>query len=162
MVGELQATASCRRSLCRWLACLCWLAVMALPAARAADSQDIPEATGLLVDQAGALSESEQSGLAARLRAIQDSGRAQVAILVASGTGGEPLADYALRVAEKWQLGRAGKDDGLLVLVIPTANAARIEVGYGLEGAIPDARASRWLDDLVPAIKKKQLAAGLE
>ena len=129
----MQATAS--RTLGRWLACLCWLALMALPAAHAADSRDIPEATGLLLDQDGALSESEQSVLAARLRAIQDTGRAQVAILVASGTGGEPLADYALRVAEKWQLGRAGKDDGLLVLVVPTARGSALLVRFPIRQA---------------------------
>src|SRR6185503_11931232 len=107
------------------------------------------------------LSDDEREALSARLRAVQTSGRAQVAILVASGTDGEPLADYALRVAEKWQLGRAGKDDGLLVLVVPSANAVRIEVGYGLEGVIPDARASRWVDELRPSVTSKELAAGL-
>jgi uncharacterized protein len=127
----------------------------------AAAPAPIPEATGLLVDQAGVLSEGEREALAARLRTIQASGRAQVAILVSGGTGGEPLADYALRVAENWQLGRAKRDDGLLVLVVPSADAARIEVGYGLEGAIPDARASQWLDDLLPAVKMKELARGL-
>src|SRR6202008_836703 len=50
----------------------------------------------------------------------------------------------------------------LLVLVVPSANAARIEVGYGLEGVIPDARASRWVDDLLPAIGSRELAAGLD
>jgi uncharacterized protein len=127
----------------------------------AAAREPIPEATSLLVDQVGALSDAEREALTARLRTIQDAGRAQVAILISSGTSGEPLADYALRIAEKWQLGRARRDDGLLVLVIPSANAARIEVGYGLEGAIPDARASRWVDDFLPAVKNKELAAGL-
>jgi len=142
------------------LAYLCLCALVALHPAHAAEP--LPEPTGLLVDQAGALSEAEQAALAARLRAIQASGRAQVAILVSGGTGGEPLADYAFKVAEKWQLGRAGKDDGLLILVVPSANAARIEVGYGLEGAIPDARASQWLDDLLPSIRNRELSAGLE
>jgi uncharacterized membrane protein YgcG len=50
----------------------------------------------------------------------------------------------------------------LLILVVPSSTAARIEVGYGLEGAIPDARASRWLDELLPAMKNKELAKGLE
>src|SRR5262245_50011127 len=95
-----------RKELCIWLA-LCMLAAAHL--ARAAEP--IPELTGLVVDQAGALSEDERNALAARLRAIQDAGRAQVAILVSTGTGGEPLADYALRVAEKWQIGRAGRDE---------------------------------------------------
>ena len=121
----------------------------------------MPEPTGLLVDQVRALTDTQREALTQRLHAIQTSGRAQVAILISSGIGAEPLADYALRVAEKWRLGRAGRDDGLLVLVIPSATAARIEVGYGLEGDIPDARASRWIDDLLPAIREKALARGL-
>jgi uncharacterized membrane protein YgcG len=84
-----------------------------------------------------------------------------VAILISSGIHGEPLADYALRVAELWQLGRAKRDDGLLILVVPAINAARIEVGYGLEGDIPDAHASRWIDELLPAVKTGEIAQGL-
>ena len=156
-----RASSACewRKRVCRCIAWSCLSLLTALNFAQA--TEPVPELTGLLVDQTSVLSDDERAAVTARLRAIQDSGRAQVAILVSSGTGGEPLTDYALRVAEKWQLGRASRDDGLLVLVVPSANAARIEVGYGLEGAIPDARASRWLDDLLPAIKKKELAAGL-
>ena len=139
--------------------CFCLLAATAL--ACAAAPAPIPAPTSLLVDQTGALSAEESAALLARLQAIQTSGRAQVAILISSGTQGVPLADYALQVAESWQLGRAGRDDGLLVLVVPSAAAARLEVGYGLEGVIPDARASQWVDDLLPALKNKALAQGL-
>jgi uncharacterized protein len=138
-----------------------WCLLAVAGAAHAAAPQAIPEATSLLVDQAHALSDDERAALEQRLKTIQDSGRAQVGMLVSSGTGGEPLSDYSLRVAEKWQLGRAGRDDGLLIVVVPSAGAARIEVGYGLEGSIPDARASRWLDDLLPAVKGNELAKGL-
>lgn len=156
--GALRHPSSDKRGVALWL---CFCAFAATGVACAAAPAPIPEATSLLVDQAGVLSEGEREALAARLRTIQASGRAQVAILISGGTGGEPLADYALRVAENWQLGRAKRDDGLLVLVVPSADAARIEVGYGLEGAIPDARASQWLDDLLPAVKMKELARGL-
>ena len=54
--------------------------------------------------------------------------RAQIAILISTGTDGTPLADYALRVAEKWRLGRAGRDDGLLILIVPSPAAVRLEV----------------------------------
>ena len=141
---------------------MCFSVFAATDAVHAADRHPVPEPTSLLVDEAGALTDDERNDLAARLKTIQGSGRAQIAILISSGIEGEPLADYALRVAEKWELGRARRDDGVLVLVIPSATAARIEVGYGLEGVIPDARASRWLDDLLPAIKKKELAKGLD
>lgn len=142
--------------------CLCLCLIAAAGWDCAAAPAAIPAPASLLVDQAGALSEAEHAALLARLQSIQASGRAQIAILISSGTEGAPLADYALRVAESWELGRAGRDDGLLILVVPSANAARLEVGYGLEGVIPDARASQWLDDLLPALKNKALAPGLE
>lgn len=146
----------------RWITiwCLCLIAPAVL--AQAAETAAIPELpASLLVDQTGALSNAERAVLEDRLRAIQASGRAQVAILVSVGAAGEPLADFSLRVAEAWRLGRSGRNDGLLILLIPSTAAARIEVGYGLEGAIPDARASQWLDDLLPAMRQEKIAAGL-
>jgi len=143
----------------RWL---CFCVVAASGWVCAAAPAPIPQPTSLLVDQVGVLSDAERTALLARLRTIQTSGRAQIAILVSSGTDGAPLADYALQVAESWQLGRAGHDDGLLILVVPSATAVRLEVGYGLEGVIPDARASRWIDELLPAVENKELAKGLD
>jgi len=149
-----------RRRFLDWIARLifCWLACIA---AAGAAGLEIPGATSLVVDQTGALTTEQRDTLLARLKALQDAGRAQVAILVSKGTGDLTLAEYALRVAEAWKLGRADRDDGLLVLIVPSVNGARIEVGYGLEGVIPDARAAQWLDDLVPAIKSGDLAGGL-
>jgi uncharacterized protein len=145
----------------RWIAWLFMCLLAVTQCAHAAGPAPTPESTGLIVDQANVLSDDAHAALKSRLKAIQSSGRAQVAILISSGIAGEPLSDYSLRVAEAWQLGRARRDDGLLILVVPATNAARIEVGYGLEGAIPDARASQWIDELIPAIKKGELAAGL-
>lgn len=121
----------------------------------------VPLPTGLLVDETGLLDPETAQALQQRLQAIQDSGRAQVAILVAAQTHGEPLADYTLQVAQAWQLGRAGRDDGLLVVVVPRENAARIEVGYGLEGAVPDLLASQWIDELLPLLRERRLGEGL-
>lgn len=126
-----------------------------------AASLSVPQQTALLMDQAGALDETERSALTLRLQMIQDSGRAQVAILIIPGLQGETLGDYSLRVAEAWKLGRKGRDDGLLILVVQSTHEARIEVGYGLEGDIPDARASEWLDDFLPLMKDSQLAVAL-
>jgi uncharacterized membrane protein YgcG len=128
----------------------------------AAELVPIPEPTDLIVDEAHALTDVDRENLSTHLKAIQSSGRAQIAILISRGIGGEALSDYALRVAEKWELGRARRDDGLLILVVPSTPAARLEVGYGLEGDIPDARASQWIDELLPAIRKRELAHGLE
>jgi len=123
----------------------------------------IPEQTGLVVDETGALGEDAQRTLVHRLGDIQASGRAQVAILVTGGTQGLPLSDYSLQVAQTWKLGHAGRDDGLLIVVVPSLTAARIEVGYGLEGSIPDVRAAQWIDAiLLPAMKGGHLDEGLD
>ncbi|HUP93590.1 MAG TPA: TPM domain-containing protein, partial [Burkholderiales bacterium] len=145
-------------------ACIGWLCLLLAVAGAvgAAVPGGIPAQTTLLTDEADVLTVEEHAALLARLLAIQRSGRAQIAVLISNGTGGVPLADYALRVAEAWQIGRARRDDGLLILIVPSINGARLEVGYGLEGAIPDARASQWLDDLIPAIRNKQFAEGLD
>ena len=145
-----------------WFAWWCFSALVSVGIACAAAPSDIPTPKSLLVDQAGVLDERERDILLARLNAIQQSERAQIGILLSSGTGGETLAEYALRVAEKWKLGRTGHDDGLLIVVIHSPAAVRIEVGYGLEGAIPDARASQWIDELLPAVRDKEIALGLE
>ena len=142
--------------------CFLPLCLAAPLAALGAAVRAIPEQTGLVVDQTGSLDEGAQLTLLRRLGAIQASGRAQVVILVVGDTAGEALADYSLKVAQAWKLGHAGRDDGLLVLVVPGAVAARLEVGYGLEGSIPDVRAAQWIDEiLLPAMKSAQLAAGL-
>src|SRR5687768_11481066 len=106
----------------------CFYALMSVGFAYAAAPSLVPVPTRLLVDQAGALIESERDALLARLKAIERSERAQIGILITAGAGEETLAEYALRVAETWKLGRAGRDDGLLIVVIPSPPAARIEV----------------------------------
>jgi uncharacterized protein len=146
--------------LLRFGACVLFSVFVSL--AGAANPTDIPQASSLLVDDAGALSADERSALLGRLRTFQDEGRAQVAILLSKGTGGAALAEYSLRVAESWKLGRAGRDDGVLVVVVPSTGAVRVEVGYGLEGHIPDAKVAQWLDDLQPAVKRNEIAAGLD
>jgi len=115
----------------------------------------------LLVDQTGTIDDSGAISLHVRLRSFTEEARGQVAILLVPEVRGETLAQYSLRVAEHWRLGRAGHDDGLLILVVPSLPAARIEVGYGLEGAIPDALAARWLDELLLAMREGRTADGL-
>lgn len=83
-----------------WTAWLCFCLFAAAGFVSAAAPYPIPEATSLLVDQVGALNDAEREALAARLQAIQMSNRAQIAILVSSGTGDAPLADYASRSSD--------------------------------------------------------------
>jgi uncharacterized protein len=120
----------------------------------AANLVAIPRATGLIVDQAGLLSDTDRAALEARLKKIQASGRAQIGVLISPGTGDEALAPYALRVAEAWQLGGKELDNGLLILIVPSQKTARVDVGYGLEEDIPDARSAALVRDYL------QLAPG--
>ncbi len=75
--------------------------------------EPVPEQTSEIVDQTGALRDEDKKSFEARLGAFEKSGRAQIGILISRGIQGESLAPYALRVAENWQLGHRGRDDGL-------------------------------------------------
>ena len=128
----------------------------------AADLVAVPRATCLIVDQAKLLTEAERGAVGQRLKELQESGRAQVGILISSGTGDEELASYSLRVAEAWQLGRNEDDRGMLILIVPSKNTARIEVGYGLEGDIPDARAAQFVRGYLLRMQGGEAAAALQ
>jgi uncharacterized protein len=83
-------------------------------------------------------------------------------LLVVPTLEGDPIEDFSLRVVEAWKLGAADRDDGLLLLVVPEDRLMRIEVGYGLEGAIPDALAGRVIrHTLGPAFRDGRFAEGI-
>lgn len=87
---------------------------------------------------------------------------AQVIILTVQTTGGEDIFDYTFSIAEQWKLGQKGKDNGALVCVAKDEQKARVEVGYGLEGVLPDAWCKAMEDQLfVPNFKKGDYATGL-
>jgi len=99
----------------------CWLSLLSGVCAAALPT--VPEATGLLVDQGG-LEDSHRLLLEGSLREIQDSGRAQDAVLLNKERPDESLAEYTLRLAEAGKLGRARREDGLLIVLVPSVYAA--------------------------------------
>jgi uncharacterized protein len=109
----------------------------------------VPPLTARVIDQTGTLSTTEQSALEARLAALEQRKGSQIAVLLVPTTSPEALEQYSLRVVEAWKLGRKDVDDGVLVLVAKDDRAVRIEVGYGLEGAIPDATGKRVIDEYI-------------
>ena len=114
-----------------------------------------------VTDLTGTLAEAQKSGLDGDLRALETSTGAQVAILIVASTKPEAIEQYSIRVVEAWKLGRKGKDDGVLVLVAKNDRKLRIEVGYGLEGVIPDAVAKRIIDEAItPRFKQGTSSAG--
>jgi len=123
---------------------------------------DVPDPPRLVNDFTGVLSEDEVGALEKKLLAWEDSTSNQIAIVLVPDLGGMDVADYSVRLAEKWHIGTK-KDNGLLLLLAMEERKSRIEVGYGLEGRITDAISRRILADyLKPAFREKRYYEGLD
>lgn len=94
-------------------------------------------------DEAGVLSQETVMQLEGALKAHRDSTSTQIAILIVRSLEGASIEDYTLRVAEAWQIGQKGKDNGVLLFISIDDRQIRTEVGYGLEGVLTDAMSSR-------------------
>jgi uncharacterized protein len=124
---------------------------------------DVPQLTGRVNDRASLLSSGEARQLEARLEAFEAKTGHQYALLTVPTLDGAPIEEYALKVAEAWRLGDKKRDDGLLLIIAQNDRKMRIEVGYGLEGEIPDAVASRVVRDVLrPAFQRGQFSYGVQ
>ena len=136
--------------------------------AAAQDLQPVPPLTARVTDLTGTLSADQVQQLDAVLAGIEQRKGAQLAVLLVPSTLPEPVEAYAIRVVEAWKLGRgavAGKrvDDGVLLLVAKNDRKVRIEVGYGLEGAIPDAVARRIIAEAIaPKFRQGDFFGGIQ
>lgn len=138
------------------------LAVGLAPEAGAQSQVPVPRLERRVTDLTGTLSVDERAALEAKLAAFEARKGSQIAVLFVPTTGPETIEQYAIRVAERWRLGREGVDDGALLLVARDDRALRIEVGYGLEGAMPDAIANRIVEDIVvPRFRLGEFDAGV-
>jgi uncharacterized protein len=124
----------------------------------------IPELWGVRVhDEAKVLSAGFVSQLEQVLKAHEDSTSNQIAILIVPTLGEEVIEDYTLRVAEHWKLGKANNDNGVLLLIAINDRKARIEVGEGLEGVLPDAIASQIIrNQLAPYFRQDNYEGGVQ
>lgn len=121
-----------------------------------------PEPTGYITDTTGTLKEETKQQLVPILRALHEKTTAQVALAVVDTIGGEPIENYAVKLFEKWKVGTKGKDNGVLFVIALKDRKMKIEVGYGLEGALPDAKAGEILTDLVrPKFKEGDIDGGV-
>ena len=122
----------------------------------------LPELTGRVVDDAGLLSPADRAALVDRLRTLESETTVQIVVVTIPSLEGEPVEDFAMRLAEAWRIGRAGTDNGVLVLVSRDDHRVRIEVGYGLEAVIPDGLAGRIIRErMTPRFKEGDYAGGL-
>src|SRR5690606_22730029 len=132
-----------------WAAALLLAALLTAAPLPAQDLQPVPPLQTRVTDLTGTLTADQQAELEQKLAAFEQRKGAQVALLVVNTARPETVEQYALRVAEAWRLGRAEPDDGVLLLVAMQDRELRIEVGYGLEGALPDATARRIIAETI-------------
>lgn len=141
------------------LALLLWTGAFA---AQAQELAAIPPLTSPVVDTTGTLDPASRRELEQQALALQQRKGAQLQILMVPTTQPEDVAQYAVRAFEQYRLGREKTDDGLLVVVAKDDRRVRIETGYGLEGAIPDATAIRVIQEyMVPRFRQDDYAGGL-
>jgi uncharacterized protein len=122
--------------------------LLLLPALLHADTA-VPKLARHVTDLTGTLTTPQVDQLDAQLVALEKAKGAQLVVLMVGSTGDQPIEQYSLAVAEANKVGRKGTDDGVLLLIAKSDRAVRIEVGYGLEGAIPDAANARIIREYI-------------
>ncbi len=123
---------------------------------------DVPALTGPVVDLAGVLPSTTVEQLTQDLRAHEAKTSSQVVVLIVPSLEGEPLFDFSHRVATTWKLGRKGTDNGVLLLVAIRERKVRLEVGYGLEGVLTDARSAQIIrNEIVPRFRTGDFSGGI-
>lgn len=139
-----------------WLACtLCW-------AFLAAAQVPVPPLTGRVTDQTATLTAEQKAALEQTLQMFEAKKGSQLAVLIVPSSGSDTIEQYALRAAEQWKLGRKNVDDGALLVVAKNDRTLRIEVGYGLEGALNDATSKRIISEIMlPRFKQGDFYGGM-
>jgi uncharacterized protein len=136
------------------VACSCVARAQALVA--------VPELKAPVTDLTGTLAPDQAAALDAKLRSFERAKGSQIAVLIVPTTQPEEIEQYSIRVADKWHVGRKGIDDGAIIVVALNDRRVRIEVGYGIEGALPDATANRIIQqDILPQFKRGDFYGGI-
>lgn len=122
----------------------------------------VPALTGHVTDQTGTLTAEQKSSLEQTLTAFEARKGSQLAVLMIPSSAPEEIEQYALRVAEQWKLGRKKVDDGAILVIAKDDRTLRIEVGYGVEGALNDATAKRIVSEVIaPRLKEGDFFGGV-
>jgi uncharacterized protein len=128
------------------------------------NAQDFPAKSNKLVnDYANVLSSTELNNLERKLVAYDDSTSTQISIVIIKSLNGYEVNDYAVQLGNAWGIGRAGKNNGALILIAIDERKMTIQTGYGLEGVLPDAICKRIIElELKPAFKKGNYFEGFD
>lgn len=137
------------------------LLIALLPASALA--RDVPPLRAHVNDEADILSPAAEQALERKLSAYEQKTQQQFALLTIESLEGDALEDFSIRVVEAWKLGKKGKDDGLLLLVVERERKLRIETGYGLEGDVTDAFSARLIRNvLAPSLRAGDAGGGID
>lgn len=129
----------------------------------AAFGLNVPELKDRVTDLAGVLTPEQIANLDSKLRDIEISDSTQIAVLIIPSLEGESLEDYSIRVASSWKLGQKGRDNGAILLVSLKERKIRIEVGYGLESTLTDARSSQISrNEIAPRFREGDFYGGID
>ncbi|MBW8911822.1 MAG: TPM domain-containing protein [Sphingomonas sp.] len=122
----------------------------------------LPKRTGMVTDEAGLLPPDAKLRLTAMLARFESRSRHQFVIVTVRSLSGQTIENFGVRVGRSWGIGRKGINDGILLIVAPHEGKVRIEVGYGLEKALPDELCGRIIrEDILPAFRTGDLAGGI-
>jgi uncharacterized protein len=143
--------------------CLTFLLLVMGTSAVFGQYQAIPNLEGRVTDLTATLSSQQKTALNAELESFELQKGSQVVVLIIPTTDPETIESYGIRVAEQWEIGRDAVDDGVILLIAKNDRKVRIEVGYGLEGAIPDAYAKRIIENIIiPNFRQGEFYNGIE
>jgi uncharacterized protein len=147
----------------RWLAAaIVLLGLAVVPLAIGQELVPVPPLAGRVTDLTSTLRADQIAALDKRLGDFEARKGAQIAVLLVPTTRPETIEQFGIRVAEQWKIGRKNADDGVIVLVAKNDRTLRIEVGYGLEGAVPDLKASRIIREIItPRFRENDFYGGL-
>jgi uncharacterized protein len=144
----------------------CLLALFALLLAcfgvlRAERVQDLPAPTNYVNDFAGVLSPQTQASLNALCAQVDRLAHAQIAVVTIKSLDGEPIENFATALEDKWKVGKKGTDRGLLLILATNDHKYRFEVGYGLEGILPDGKVGDMGRQMVPYLQQDNYDAAV-
>jgi uncharacterized protein len=145
----------------RWLVAL--FAILALLCAVPAAAQTFPQLTGRVVDQANIIPDDREAAMVQQLEQLQRATSRQLVVATVSSLEGHDIQDYAYRLGRHWQIGQAGADNGVVLLVAPNERRVWITVGYGLEGILTDAFTGQVVrEQILPRFRENDYPGGIE
>ncbi|HKY07514.1 MAG TPA: YgcG family protein [Candidatus Binatia bacterium] len=130
--------------------------------ANLAEALDVPPLRGRVNDYAGVMSQEQRRSMESQLAQFEQETGHQVAVLTIPTLEGEDIEGFSIRVAESWKIGKKGFDNGVILVVAVKDRRMRLEVGYGLEGVLPDAIAKTITSNyIVPRFRSQDYAGGI-